>query len=412
MKHLSLILIVLFSSMAMMAQKSAVSSADYELEVEKPDFDKAKSKIDAALEHEKTKNLARTYLVKSRVYRSFYENKKQDGKLLDEALESIKKADELDIKGDIKGKKKLKLRSEIIREMELLRVSLVNSAVGLYKSKDYKGAHYEFVKALSIDDMDAFKSADVLINKNLGTVDTAVIFNTGVTGYYAYDGVNEEMAEPTIKYLKIAKEYKYGGDDLYKMLLTIYRDQKDTVAYVDIMKQGMITFPEEPVFLRELVAFYVKKGDAEPALLYLTKAIEQDPNNATFWFAKGTFHDQMNEVDKAIECYQKILDLPGADNGVILDANYNLGVLAFNVARDKDQVAKDEEDYKKYKTLDVEASKEFEQCLPYFTACINIDPANKNVLDVLKKVYYRLTRYDQKYSKLYKETSDQLKSLE
>ncbi len=410
MKHLGLLLLVLFASVSMMAQKSAVSSADYELEVEKPNFDKAKQKIDEAVSHEKTKDWAKTYVVKAKVYRNYHQKKKEDQKLLDEALTSILKADELDIKGDAKGKKKLRYRPEIVREMELLRVAFINAAVDYYKEKDYKNAHLTFVKALTIDDAEAYKTSE--LNKNKGTIDTAIVFNTGVTAYYAFDGEDKEMIEPTVKYLTLAKEYNYGGVDLYKMLLTLHRDAQDTVAYVNIVKEGMETFPDEAVFLRELVAFYVKKGDPEPALLYLTKAIEKDPNNATFWFAKGTFHDQLGELEEAVKCYKKILELPDADSSVKLDANYNLGVLAFNKARDLDQIATEEKDYKKYKELDRVASEEFVKCIPYFENCIAIDPENKNVLDVLKKIYYRLTRLDQKYNTLYQEVNEKLKTLQ
>lgn len=376
---ISFIIALLAFTFSLSAQKGAVSTAEYELTLEEPDLDKATEKILAAEKHEKTINYVRTYIVKERVFRAKYTKDNTDTESLFTAFDAIKKAEELDIKGNEKGKGKLKYRDEIKTDLTLLHVDVQNCGAAAYNAKDYSMALKCFESVLEINDMPSFQEEG-----QAARIDTAVVFNTAICAYYSDDTVK------TTKYMLQCIEYEYGGSTPLTVMYMYYREAKDTVNMVNTLKEGFEKFPEDLVFLKELVIYYINSNNLDEGMKYINLALDKDPNNSAFWFTKGTFHDQAGDKEKALDAYNKALNTATTEDETY-NANYNLAVMYYNDAVEAANAANEELDMKKSKKMTDNAKEKFKECLPYFEKCLEIKGDDIETLKALRPVYYRLS---------------------
>jgi len=399
--RLTTVISLLAFALTLSAQKGNVNSADYELTLDKPDLEKAEAKILAAEKHEKTVNYPKTYIVKERLYRAKYTKKNTDSESLFTALEAIQKAEELDMKGNEKGKGKGKFKDEIKKDLLLLRIDFQNCGANAYNNKDYDLAMRCFESVLTID-----KMPSNLEEGAEATLDTAILFNTAICAYYS------ENKPETEKYMLQCIDLNYGESTPHTVMYLHYRDAEDTVKMVEILKDGFEKHPEEATFLRELVIYYININDLEEGMKYINLALESDPENSSFWFTKGTFHDQAKELDQAIEAYNKALETASTSEERY-NANYNLAVIYYNkaveAANKADEVALD--DINKSKELAKVAKEKFKVCIPYFEACLSEKPDDIETLKALRPVYYRLSD-DPAIQKKYDDLQSRIKTLE
>ena len=400
MKKLILIFTVGLMSTGLFAQKGAVNYADYELSAEKPDYKKAIEKIEEAVKDDKTKEWPRTYIVKEKVYRAFYEKKDKKEAYIDSAYNALMKADYYDRRGNAKGKKQGKYQKEIILEFVGLRNTIINE--GVYANnelKDHERTLNAFEKVLAID-----KNKTYLQDKPY-VMDTVIMYNTLATAYSA------EKYEKVVELAPKVIETGYMEDQPYLILYDSYKNLKDTANMLRVLKEALLKYPEKKVFLDQLVFHYVEMGNAQEGINYIQQSLSKDPNNAQLLFILGTFYDEVGQRDKAIETYKKVNEVDSATDNSITNANYNLGVIYYNVAVEAMNDANSVKDYKKFKAAEESALKEFEVCIPYFEKCLEINPNNVEALQALKPVYYRLIRFNKKYEQKYNNVMDKLKEL-
>lgn len=389
------------------AQKGAVAAAEYELTADKANLEKAKEKIDEAVLHEKSMDYPRTYIVKNKVYTALYKKSKEKdeanpkSEYLYEALDAIQKAEALDEKGNSKGKGKGKYKDEIGKELTLFRVELLNDGVAAYNKKDYSAATKGFINVLEVDSMDAYIA---LQENQVASVDTAVLFNAAIAAYY------DEQHDVAVDLLEKVAEMGYSEDTPYLMLYTTYRDQQDTVNMVRALKEGFIQYPENSVFINDLVIYYINSGKMEEGMEYINKALEMDPSNSGFWFAKGTFLDKQGNTEEAVECYERVLD-SATDEEDIYNANFNIGVIYYNQAVEVYEEANQIEDYNKYKAKVKEGNEAMKVVLPYFEKCYELKPNDMGTLNNMSSVYYRLSKDNSEMQKKYEKISSEIEAL-
>ncbi len=387
---------------AIVAQNGNVNAAAYEVTLGADgNLEKAKEKIDEAVKHEKTMNSPKTYIVKSQVYRALYKrsveknSENPDSKLIYEAFDAIKKAEVLDKKGDAKGKKIGKEKENIEKEVMMLRADVLNDGIAAYNRKDYKAAVIGFNNTMSMDSMDASARS---------AVDTAIMFNAAIAAYY------DQQHDLAIDYLHKVKDLGYGDETPLLMLYTEYRDLKDTTKMVETLKEGFEKYPENDVFIKDLVVYYINNNKMEEGMEYIDKALERDPTNTGYWFAKGTFFDKNGETEEAINAYQKVYD-SSDDPEVKYNAYYNIGVIYYNKAVEEYEVANAIQDYNKYKAAVAVANEKMLEVLPYFEKCVELKPDDKPTLSTLSSVYYRLSKDNPEMQKKYQQVETKLKSL-
>ncbi len=334
---------------------------------------------------EKTINWPRTWEVRGEIYQAIFQSKDSEVKKLaedplTEAFESYKKALELDEEGKFENSVKVKLT--------LLTNDLTNQAVEAFNKENYEKALRSFEQILAIQDL------PVIEKDNPNAIDTVIIFNAGLAAY------NAEKYDKAIEYYKKAAETGYNEARTYNLIANSYQLKKDTLGALKALQEGFEKYPEDNTVLTSMIQIYLDMDKTEDAMKYLDLAIQRDPGNATYSFAKGTLHEKLGEIDEAIESYKKAIE---ADNN-FFNAFYNLGALYYNQGVKQIEVAnavptnKNEE----YEAELKKADEWFKKALPYMERCYQLKPDDTMTKESLKNLYYRLQDME-KYNKMLEE---------
>ena len=149
--------------------------------------------------------------------------------------------------------------------------------------------------------------------------------------------------------------------------------------------------------LVELINYYLLGGEPEKAEVYLDAAIKQDPKNASFYRAKGTLYEKMEQPEKAEGMYVKALELDPKD----FLAQYNLGNIKLSVVIEFHKKVLDIADVNEYNKEMEKVFEGYESVIPYFEKALELNPDEKNTVTTLKELYFKLRNKDPKYQEAY-----------
>jgi len=339
--------------------------------------------VDPSAENaEKTLEWPRTWEVRGEIYQAVFQSEDANVKQLSndpltEALNSYKKALELDNDG--------KFANSIKAKLTLLTNDLTNQAVEAFNVEDYPKALRSFEQILDVQEIDVIKQ------DNPGVVDTVIIFNAGLAAY------NAENYDKAIEYYREAAKYGYNEARTYSLIANAYQLKKDTLGALDALQEGFEKYPEDNTVLTSMIQIYLDMDKTEDAMKYLDMAIRQDPNNPTFHFAQGTLHEKMQNADKAIESYDNAI----AADSEFFNAYYNMGALYYNKGVQQIEVANavPTSDNATYEIELKKADEWFQKALPYMEKCHELNPQDNMTMESLKNLYYRLKDMDN-YNKM------------
>lgn len=380
MKRTTILFVLLFAVTGVFAQKGKVTSASSFKETGK--LDKAVSTIEEAIDASNPKTESsvtwpRTWEVRGEIYQAVFQSKDENYKKLSNdpltvAYDSYLKALALDDKDKFSKSIKIKLT--------LLIGDLTNQAVAAFNEEDYNKALRSFEQIIGIEETPVFKADDPT------SVDTVIIFNAGLA---AYNALNYDKA---IKYYREAAKYKYSGARTYQLISSSYMQKQDTVSALDVLKEGLKEYPGNGTILVEVINIYLNSNRVDDALRYLDIAIEQDPKNSSYYFARGTLFDKLLKPEEATESYLKAIEYKDD----YFDAYYNLGAVYYNKGVKQIDVANavPSNQPEKYEEEKEKADIEFKKAIPYMEKAHEVNPTDKFTMESLKTLYYRLKMLD------------------
>ncbi|MFO8235891.1 MAG: tetratricopeptide repeat protein [Bacteroidales bacterium] len=352
-------------------------------------LDTAIKSIDKATELEETKDWPKTYYAKGFVYQQIFESEDEEFKNIVEdplvkAFENYKKAYDMDEEDKYKG--------NIDAAMFALHNNFIKQGVESFEDRDFEAAFTNFKYALKVSDMPLFEEQ----------IDTAVMYNAGVSAQQI--GNWEEAA----KYYSEAAKYDYEGETTYILLNNAYLQLGDTAKAVETLEEGYEKYPTNDEMIASLVNHYLKNTDEpEKSLKYLDKGIEEFPDNPEFYSAKAQVYDKIGEREKAIEFYEKALEIE-PEHYLSL---YNLGVVYYNQGVELETEANQTKDDEKYEELKSKAEEKFLEAIPLMEKAHEIENTELSILQTLRTLYYRVRNKDEKYLDKYEETTQKLEQL-
>ncbi len=266
---------------------------------------KAKKNIDVAKEHEQTMNSPKMYKYRGMIYFAISVdtneaiNAHREG-ALQIAAESYQGAiDNADKRTDVD-----KMKSELIK----CGRQAFNAGSGAYGAKEYQKSSDFFMM-----------SFDILKN-NADFIDTNSIFNAALTSELAG---NDDRA---LELYNASLEYHNSKEKIYVAIAGIYKKQENNEKLLETYNEALAAVPGSQAILVELINFYISNDMQEKALGNLTLAIENEPENASFYFARGTLHDKSGNIEDAVADYTKAGEL----RPDYFEAWYNLGAIYVN----------------------------------------------------------------------------------
>lgn len=393
MKKVVLLLCAVILSLSAFSQKGKVMAAETMLSSN--DVDGAKKAIDEAIVNEKSKDWPKTYIIAAKVYTKLQQDgKDKDG--LKKALDYYVKASDLDKKGDAEGKGANKFKTELTLSLATFKNDLTNAGIEGFNSEDFEKALFAFEGVLTVNEMSSLAT---------NTVDTAIIYNCALA---AYNGKNWPKAEI---YFNKSIDYKYGSGDAVLLLHQVYTTTGDTAKMGQNLKRGFEQYPNDDRILTTMINYYLTANQNEEALNYLNTAIQKDPANPSYYYARGVLYDQNKKFDQAETDYKKCLEL----DPNYFNALYNIGVMYYNKGVELNNQANNLTNNKEFEAARKNANEQFNLSLPYMEKAYSVldakaDATNSEkiaVLESLKNLYYRFDNLEK-----YNSTKTKIEELE
>ena len=276
-------------------------------------------------------------------------NKRVEGAAYDEAklysytydlgydLEMCEKCDMMpDAKGRVKP-----------RYAEFLKMSYMqqygqfyNAGAYYYGNEDYEKA-YDLFK-MFIDTADRLYKLEVM-SKDTVNVPVAA-YNMSLCGMQLQ---NYEMVLTHVD-MAFANEQMAPTAFRYKTVATV--ELGDTVAWLDLCKEGTVRFPDDAYFSQSLIQYYDSHNEQDKLSALADELIASDPENPLYVYLKAYIPHQKEDLDTAIEWYIKTLEVdPNYENALSnLARCYMQKAYLYDSSRstklnDKKQLAKDKE---------------------------------------------------------------------
>lgn len=397
MRKITLIVALIGLSIAANAQSVKLQSAISDLRNGR--LNKAKANIDAAAEHEDTKNDPKTWIYRGLIYCQLGAPDVKDkykglcDNCFEVAYEAALRCKELDQTNEYK-----ELNNSVF---QAVGAAYYNSTVDLYTAASKNNDTNLYRQAMR-------KAEEVIkIGNNIGDKKSA-------SDAYWIAGLSAEMLKDVAaieKYYKVLVRQKTDKERVYKALFEIYRSQNDTTKALNIASTYS-TRNQPNDFKSHLLmsTAYLWVGNVDKAKESANTAIEKvsassDSVKGLVYCQIGNILNDAKEFELAQQNFNNALALSNAGDIVKFEANQGLGILYYNEAANYIEAANAvpmTDETGKYDELMNKSKEQFKLAIPHFTTSMKMVENDKyriqqyvQALRALKTIYARLEMTDQ-----------------
>ncbi len=303
------------------------------------------------------------------------------------ALESYKKAVELD--PNVSGKVKESLEKMVNYYKQLGTVAVEVSEV--------LASANAFVNVCNVQRIPAYGGQDVMMLYYAGYMLTLDGINN-LSSYVRGEGfLKEALTKGYTDLEDVNKDVEESerGNIYYYLYHCAYAQREKTPAKVatakGYLKEGIEKYPKNESIFEGLLQIYTNEdgqGDPRELLGTIEKTLEVNPKNVNAWFARGRIYYALENYDECIGSFKKVVELePEA-----FDGNFYLG-LFYMLKGDEMLEEMKKVAYSDQSKLDADNAKlnaVYGEAIPYFEAAHNAKPKDEATLDYLKQLCFRL----------------------
>jgi hypothetical protein len=351
-------------------------------------LDNAKTSIDKATTNQKTAELPLTYALKGAIYAALAVRDTvpaTSAPLFSTAADAVKKAKELDTKGENK-----KLIDNTDRYLAQYKLS---QGVKEYQEHKFDQAYtsFDFYRQVLPDDTNAIYFT-ALAAANAATKDPK---------YYPLAITN---------YNKLVTTKYSGNAKAYLDLSSIYLLSKDTVGALKAAGEGVAKFPLNSDLRKREIEIALQTGKQSDILTKIQSAITNDPKNKTLYYYAGLTYSQIADASNAnsqktkdaasantihqtaLDNYAKAADMYKKAIAIdpdYFEANLNLGYALVRPAIDAYNAANKlpANKQKEYDDAIAKAGVQFDAAKPYLLKAVELNPKSVDALTNLLSYY-------------------------
>jgi tetratricopeptide (TPR) repeat protein len=380
---------------------------DYETSKDVSSLAKAKEAIDLATNYEDTKEKAKTWVYRSKIYYALFKNsleqeeKKVPATVTDKnerltkaygavSTDNFKETDVASTKALTLDKDKSYQADLAMLGMQMLN-DVNNLAVGKYNAGKYKEAMGYFEESYGA-------------SKMMGKKDTSQLTNAIICAQKEKDNEKVKYYDQKAIDEKISAPFNYSS--MYDAKLGL----KDTAGAVQTLKSGLIAFPNSKELRDRETERLLSIGKYDEAIAGLDQAIADNPKNANLYRARGdAFFSVANPkktakpknydelMGKAEESYKKATELDPKN----ADVWGNLGVVYNNWSVEQSLRCDDLiKQATKLKECEAKTKEMYDKAIPAFEKAIDLNPNDRASMKILEKLYL-LTNQPDKAAKVH-----------
>ena len=363
-------------------------------------YNKAFNKLKPALTDDETRERAETWNLANRIkieqYDKYMDNrrvgKKIDAKAMghtlidayDYGMEALRldTVPILDKKGEPVMDKKTKrpkvkthYSKEIISRLVDHHDNYRIAGSEMYNVKDWQGAYKawdDYCKmAARIDDPRWIKP-DSLVGE--------VRYFQGIAALQMADTID------AVRLFSIARHTGYQHKEAYDYALVCLSDMGQESEVVRLAWEAFLKYgTSDPQYIRILINDYIAREDYSGANDLLDDALEANPDDDELYNAKGLIIESKEDIYQALPYYQRCIELN--DSNAL--GQFNVGRYFYNKAMETRQRSN------LYgKRLADLVNPIYREALPYLEKSYALNPRNKELVNALRDIYYKLGEAD------------------
>lgn len=227
--------------------------------------------------------------------------------------------DSIEVLPDSKGHVKIEFRKSHSEYLSQIRPNLYSGGLWFIRKQKYKDAYQMLDQYLHCASIPLFASNAYRQNDP----------KMPVAAYWAvFCGYKMKDAKATLHHSYEALKDTAHYDYMLQYLAETYKLEKDTVRYLNSLKEGFEHSPKFPFFFPRLVEFYAGQNQLDSAMNVIDKALAMDADNKTYLFAKSTILLNQGKNKECIGVCDKLLAMKDS----LPDIYYNAGLAYFNMA--------------------------------------------------------------------------------
>ncbi|MFK7952514.1 MAG: tetratricopeptide repeat protein [Ekhidna sp.] len=366
MRTLLTVIIALISVSTFAQKKPNINKA--KAAMEKGELAEAKTIIDQAIEHEKTKDDAKTWYYRGMIYASL-DTAMNEPEARAVAMSSFNKSLEIDPEQKSTSSFTGVGIENVDSKIQGYYSHFYNGAVVAYQGEDYLTAADNFEKAAFINPADT--------NAIMNAAFSATALGDNDRAQVNYNKAFEAGSRSKTIFLTL---YNYAAtEERYEDALTIIRDAK-------------AAYPNSSEFSKYEINLLIQLDKVEEAKTEIETAIAQEPNNADLQFSLGVLKEELDDIEGATTAYLKAIELDPTH----YNANFNLGVSYFNESNEmiKERNALGYKETKKYDELTLKINDQLKKAMPLWETLYSIKSDDRTVLETLSYIYTNLKMND------------------
>ena len=87
-------------------------------------------------------------------------------------------------------------------------------------------------------------------------------------------------------------------------------DQRFKNEMVEVTdEQGNVSMQKENTYILKLINLYIYRSQFDDAIKALDVVIAENPTNADYWNVKGSLYEAQKNMDQAVECFLKAIEI-------------------------------------------------------------------------------------------------------
>jgi tetratricopeptide (TPR) repeat protein len=318
-----------------------------------------------------------------------------------------------------------KIEEQLIDPLQNLRAALINGAIKDQNAQQYKMAtdklytsymvtkkdtsdlYFAAGNAVNGQDYDtALKYYQMLLDLNYSGATVEYVATNKTTGEVeAFD--SEKLRDFAIKsgeFIKPeSKVTKSRKGEILRNMTLIYIEKGDTEKAKGLIQTARAENPNDVFLMRADADMSYKMGDKVRYNELMEKIVASDPENPELYFNLGISNDQLGNKEKALEYYNKALELKPDYEGALI----NIAALKLSgedaIVEEMNSLGNSAADNKRYDELKKIRENAYRDALPYLEKANAINPTNQNVLKYLINIYSQIgedTKYKMVKTKL------------
>ena len=345
-------------------------------------INEAKEFIDKAYNNESTSNEPKMWMYRAQIYKIIaFNHSNLDDKAIFKATESHLKC----MQPHPKKKNKIIIykkwdEKEVFNGLIQCANKLFNLAVEAYQEGDFQESlnlYEPIYKVIELDDEGQLKSIKITIE--------SLLHNS----YLAARALkNNELSKDFLQKLMDSNSKK---PSIYSSMSDIYLEEGDNERALEYLSLGREIFETDQGLINSEIDLYLKLGKSDELIEKLSNAIELDSVNDIFYVIRGTCHQNRGDIKKAIFDYNKALEINSEQATALNNISSCYLLQAEPIIKEMNSLSLSQTS--KFNKLKLDLRNLYLKTLPFLEKYLELNPKDKQILNVLVEVYTKLDMY-------------------